>query len=49
MSTPLKALISRLTPTARRAVEEAASRALSRTDWADDRLKAKEYIAGKVK
>lgn len=33
MSTPLKALISRLTPTARRAVEEAASRALSRTHF----------------
>lgn len=33
MSTPLKALINRLTPTARRAVEEAASRALSRSHF----------------
>lgn len=33
MSTPLKALIDRLTPTARRAVEGAASRALSRTHF----------------
>ncbi|HSC78721.1 MAG TPA: AAA family ATPase, partial [Chitinolyticbacter sp.] len=32
MSTPLKALIGRLTPTARRAVEDAANRALSRTN-----------------
>ncbi|QLI81301.1 type VI secretion system ATPase TssH [Chitinibacter fontanus] len=33
MSTPLKSLINRLTPTARRAVEEAASRALSRSHF----------------
>ena len=33
MTTPLKALISRLTPVARRAVEEAASRALARTHY----------------
>ncbi|UXY14563.1 type VI secretion system ATPase TssH [Chitiniphilus purpureus] len=33
MSTPLKALVGRLTPTARRAVEEAANRALARTHY----------------